>query len=64
MPAEMKEYLENTSWTSFHVGYHSINVADDDSSETMMKKLIRTPIRVLKWIDPSLRQLILITAKK
>jgi 2-polyprenyl-3-methyl-5-hydroxy-6-metoxy-1,4-benzoquinol methylase len=62
MPSEMKEYLSNTSWKSFSIRYHSIKVADDGMSG--FKRLLRSPIRFLKRVVPSMRQIMLITAMK
>ena len=64
MPSEMKEYLNNTGWKSFTVGYHSIEVADDDKSGSRIKRILRAPVRMLKHIDPSMRQTMLIIANK
>ncbi|MGA3286511.1 MAG: methyltransferase domain-containing protein [Bacteroidota bacterium] len=62
MPAEMKEYLDNTNWKSYNINYHSMKVADDGMSG--FKRLLRLPIRFLKYVVPSMRQIMVITAMK
>jgi 2-polyprenyl-3-methyl-5-hydroxy-6-metoxy-1,4-benzoquinol methylase len=64
MPAEMEDYLKNTGWSSYQIGYQGLDAADDDTGVSMTRRLLRSPIRLLKRIDPSLRQLMMITAWK
>lgn len=64
MPAELKEYFKVTGWRHFHLGYHGVRVADDDENSSLLTKLIRQPVLLLKQIIPSLRDRMLIIAFK
>jgi len=64
MPAEMKEYFQNTKWSSFSVGYHGVAVSDGLRGYSIAGQVARAPIQVIKHLVPSTRQLMLIVAKK
>jgi SAM-dependent methyltransferase len=63
-PPEMKEYFQNTGWSSFHVGYHGIPAADNVKSFPPLKRMIHIPILAIKYLIPSTRQLMLAVATK
>ncbi len=62
MPSEMHDYFENTGWTSFEVGYHSILVSDGDLHLSPLARACRYPLRLLKKMFPALRQIMVISA--
>lgn len=63
-PPEMNEYLQNTHWNSFKVGYHGVPVYDGFHHVSPLKRIIYLPILLIKYLVPSTRQLMLVVAKK
>jgi SAM-dependent methyltransferase len=64
MPAEMNDYFAATGWSHFQIGYHGMAVSDIHpitGVKSFFAKLVQQP---LKSIFPSLRQLMLIQARK
>ena len=64
MPAEMKLYFEEAGWNDVQVGYHGMAVSDIspiNGVAGLLSKVIQEP---LKAAFPSLRQLMLIQARK
>jgi SAM-dependent methyltransferase len=64
MPLEMKDYFQNTDWSSFKVGYHCITAAEDIRTFPLLKRLIHIPILAIKYFIPSTRRLMLCVARK
>lgn len=63
-PWEMREYFVNTGWSSFDFGYQGISVSDSLKGYSLRKRLVYTPVQLIKRLVPSTRQIILIVAKK
>ena len=64
MPAEMKEYLMNSGWSVFRMGYQSVDATEFDSTRNVIRRVSRLPIRAIKGLFPSLRLTMLVTAIK
>lgn len=63
-PPEMKDYLENTHWSTYKLGYHGVAVADSIGSLPFLKKMMHIPALPIKYLLPSTRQLMLVVAQK
>jgi SAM-dependent methyltransferase len=64
MPAEMDEYFSSTGWSWYSLGYHGLEVSDvshEKGIKKLLSKVFQEPVKV---IFPSLRQLMLIQARK
>jgi hypothetical protein len=64
-PAEMKQYFQNTQWSSFEICYHSLAVADSISHyDALWKRIVSLPVLLIKYLVPSTRQHLLALARK
>jgi 2-polyprenyl-3-methyl-5-hydroxy-6-metoxy-1,4-benzoquinol methylase len=64
MPAELRMYLAATSWSKSELGYQTNLEQNWFRRSTLLQKLYRPPVTLLKTIFPSFNNIILVVAQK